>query len=474
MINDFDNIYKIIKLYDSAISVDEAADILEKISEDTLDIYRCRKREHYLLEKDSLLKQFSPHLGCIKSWCKTEECERCIVNKWCNHYRNNRQNDSYNQIAPTYADFFCGSGGLSLGFHMAGYKLSLANDIEECCIDTLALNHPETPGQHIIRGDINDVIADINNISRYDTVDIVIGGPPCQGFSMANRQRIIDDPRNHLYKSFIEAVSVLKPSFFVMENVRGMLSAKEQIVEDFAKIGYSSEARLLNANDFGIPQNRERVIFIGNRINIDNEQIFEEIEKASNVKPKRSLSVAIDDLPKLQAKRVKNTTEKDDELSGSTCSINHCMENSNDYINEINDGIKAQLIFNHKARYNNARDIEIYSRLNPGDNSSDPKIADIMPYNRRAKIFKDKYYKLEPDKPCKTITAHMKYDCNMYIHPYQARGLTPREAARVQSYPDWYFFSGAYTKTYMQVGNSVPPLLSKIIATVLKKYIEEV
>ena len=87
-----------------------------------------------------------------------------------------------------------------------------------------------------------------------------------------------------------------------------------------------------------------------------------------------------------------------------------------------------------------------------------------MPYKRREKIFKDKYYKLEPDKTCKTITAHMKYDCNMYIHPFEARGLTPREAARIQSFPDDYYFRGAYTKTYMQVGNSVPPLLSEIIA----------
>ena len=96
-----------------------------------------------------------------------------------------------------------------------------------------------------------------------------------------------------------------------------------------------------------------------------------------------------------------------------------------------------------------------------------------MPYKRREKIFKDKYYKLEMDRPCKTITAHMKFDCNMYIHPDQARGLTPREAARIQSYPDDYYFRGAYTTTYMQVGNSVPPLLSKTIATVIRHKLEE-
>ena len=101
------------------------------------------------------------------------------------------------------------------------------------------------------------------------------------------------------------------------------------------------------------------------------------------------------------------------------------------------------------------------------------KIADIMPYKSRSHIFKDKYFKLEPEKVCKTITAHMKFDCNMYIHPSQARGLTPREAARVQSYPDDYYFRGSFTKTYMQIGNSVPHLLGRAIASIIKKYLKE-
>ena len=146
---------------------------------------------------------------------------------------------------------------------------------------------------------------------------------------------------------------------------------------------------------------------------------------------------------------------------------------NNAYINLINQNRDINITCNHKSRYNNDRDIEIYSRLLPGDKSDDPKIADIMPYKNRNHIFKDKYFKLEPDKVCKTITAHMKFDCNMYIHPSQSRGLTPREAARIQSYPDDYYFRGSFTKTYMQVGNSVPPLLGRAIATVLKKYIKE-
>ena len=137
----------------------------------------------------------------------------------------------------------------------------------------------------------------------------------------------------------------------------------------------------------------------------------------------------------------------------------------------VNDNRIFPLILNHKARYNNDRDIKIFTKLNPGDLSDDPKIADIMPYTRRNGIFRDKYYRLCTDKPCKTITAHMEYDGNMYIHPDQARGLTPREAARIQTYPDNYFFCGPYTKTYAQIGNSVPPLIAKTIAEVIKKYV---
>ena len=128
-------------------------------------------------------------------------------------------------------------------------------------------------------------------------------------------------------------------------------------------------------------------------------------------------------------------------------------------------------LYNHKNRYNNDRDIEIFTLLPQGKNSLHKSIEHIMPYKSRNHIFKDKYFKLDENDVCKTITSHMKHDCNMYIHPYQARGLSPREAARIQSYPDSYFFLGSYTKTYMQIGNSVPPLMARYFAKVIKKYL---
>lgn len=401
---------------------------------------------------------------------KEQNCSKCPVCKYCNTYIENARK-SVNNASLKMIDLFCGAGGLSLGFSQEGFVTSLANDIQDCCVDTYAHNHPETPRDHIVLGDIKDVIKNLDELLDGRTVDIVVGGPPCQGFSMANRQRLIDDPRNYLYKSYVEVVEKVRPKFFVMENVKGMLSVAEQVKEDFRNIGYSVECHVLNAKDFGVPQNRERLIYIGNCIGIDNEQIFQEIFELSESIPEHNLGDALFGLRVLNASRVKNATESGSIESGYKIEKN-LISDTNDYIAYINQNRKMAVVSNHKARYNNDRDIEIYSRMEQGDRSDDPKIADIMPYARRNDIFKDKYFKLENDKVCKTITAHMKFDCNMYIHPTQARGLTPREAARVQSYPDDYFFRGAYTKTYMQIGNSVPPLLGRTIAQVIKRYMK--
>lgn len=401
---------------------------------------------------------------------RMQNCSACPVCKYCNTFIENART-SINDDSLKMIDLFCGAGGLSLGFTQEGFVTSLANDIQECCVDTYAHNHPETPRDHIVLGDIKDVTENLNELLDGRTVDIVVGGPPCQGFSMANRQRLIDDPRNYLYKSYVEVVKKVYPEFFVMENVRGMLSVAEQVKEDFRNIGYSVECHILNAKDFGVPQNRERLIYIGNRIGVDNEQIFNEIFELGEKIPEYNLGDALFALRELEASRIKNATETGSVESGYKIEKNNIAD-TNEYISYINQGRTATVVMNHKARYNNDRDIEIYGRMNQGDRSDDPKIADIMPYARRNNIFKDKYFKLENDKVCKTITAHMKFDCNMYIHPTQARGLTPREAARVQSYPDDYFFRGAYTKTYMQIGNSVPPLLGRVIAQVIKRYMK--
>lgn len=450
-------------------SSDDYAETLERFTE-RIDEEFLQGRADAICKNIDGNPELKLAMGRLASFCNDDNCGKCSVRKYCNRYINTRRKLA-NSNKLQMVDLFCGAGGLSLGFIQEGFTTVLANDIEECCVDTYAHNHPETPRDHIVLGDIRLVTDHLEELLKDKNVDIVVGGPPCQGFSMANRQRLIDDPRNKLYKSYVEIVKRVQPKFFVMENVKGMLSVANQVKEDFQSIGYSVECKVLNAKDFGVPQNRERLIYIGNRIGIDNKSIFEELEALSLKIPNHVLGDALAGLRSLVASRKKNATEQGSQESGYKIEKNEC-DNPNDYVEYLNQGCQMKLTLNHKARYNNDRDIEIFGRLYQGDRSDDPKIADIMPYARRNNIFKDKYFKLEEDKVCKTITAHMKFDCNMYIHPTQARGLTPREAARVQSYPDDYYFRGAYTKTYMQIGNSVPPLLGRAIASVIKKYME--
>lgn len=435
--------------------------------------------EEIVLLKNLLGKEYDNFISIIATYLKLGIEVDDILKKYMDYYRKDEVIKYLNDNnSPTLVDFFCGAGGMSLGFAQNDFKVLLANDIESVCTETYSFNHLEIPKDRIITGDIKKIV---DNVDKYinEDVDVIIGGPPCQGFSMANRQRVIDDPRNILYKYYVKGVENLKPKFFVMENVKGMLSVAEQVKEDFHNLegeDYDVAYHLFNAKDFSVCQNRERLIYIGIRADISKKigktakDIIEEIENKTKNTDKYVLENAIADLRELQALTIKNATELDTEESGRKIEANRTFSNT-EYVNLINQGKWSKLIFNHKARFNNERDIEIFGRMLPGDKSDSERIADIMPYKSRNDIFKDKYYKLKPNEVCKTITAHMKFDCNMYIHPFQARGLTPREAARVQSYPDDYVFLGSYTKTYMQVGNSVPPLMSRLIANVLKKYI---
>ena len=439
-----------------------------------------KKIEQIDILKDVLGIDFEVSISVISQYVQMDVEIDQNLKKFMDYYRKEAVvNYLDDKTSPTLVDFFCGAGGMSLGFHQNNFKILIANDIESVCTTTYSFNHYEIPKDRIITGDIKEIV---NNVDTYvnEEVDVIIGGPPCQGFSMANRQRIIDDPRNILYTYYVEGVRKLKPKFFVMENVRGMISVADQVIEDFHNledVNYDVYYHVFNARDFGVPQNRERLIYIGIRTDISNsinkkaKDIIEEIENEIKNNCTHVLNDAIQGLRKVNALTIKNSTELDIEECGKKIEANKISE-ENEYIRTINQGKKKTLVFNHKARYNNDRDIEIYGRMIPGDNSTSERIADIMPYTSRSHMFKDKYYKLKPNEVCKTITAHMKFDCNMYIHPNQARGLTAREAARVQSYPDNYFFLGALTKTYMQIGNSVPPLMSRNIAFIIKKYIE--
>ena len=367
-------------------------------------------------------------------------------------------------------DLFAGCGGLSLGLEQAGFTPWFVNEIVEQFANTYKFNH-NLSDEHYYIGDIAKLNEHIDEYKEmFEGITLVCGGPPCQGFSMANRQRILDDPRNGLYKQYLIFLRNVRPQFFIMENVKGMMNKIGEIIQNFKEYlgdDYQYDYAVLKAQDFGVPQNRERFIMIGNRMGVSPKAIFAEIDK--NKREAFVLRDALFGLPHLESKKEKGQSGIEDIRSGLT--ERDFDYPQTDFYRFINGKRIITKLYNHKNRYNNERDIEIYRRLPQGANSLHESIADIMPYKRRNEIFKDKYFKLDESQICKTITSHMKFDCNMYIHPWEARGLSPREAARIQTFPDDYVITGSQNMWYAQVGNAVPVKLAKAIGDGIMKFV---
>jgi DNA (cytosine-5)-methyltransferase 1 len=374
----------------------------------------------------------------------------------------------------SFVDTFAGAGGLSLGMENAGFNPIFVNEIEPRFLESYYFNR-ELPLENYFCDDIKKLVNEHEKYKHhFQNIDLFIGGPPCQGFSMANRQPILDDPRNELYKNYLELLHLIQPKFFIMENVKGMMNKSDEIKNDFQeKVGsnYSIEIILLNAKDFNIPQNRERVFVIGSRLkNVKASEIVKNILKDKVTNQSFKLKDALKGLPDLMPKKIKNASKLENEEIGFKFRNYPIKETS--YMCFLNNN-KTDYLNNHINRYNNDRDVEIFSRLPQGANSLHESIKDIMPYKSRNHMFKDKYFKLNEDENSKTITSHMKYDCNMYIHPTQARGLSPREAARIQTFPDDYVFMGANNGWYAQIGNAVPVKLAEVIGKNIMKYLRD-
>ena len=462
-----------------------SASISETIISELKDMGVIDTDEDLPILKNIAKDLYARFINCVSFYITNQKIFGNQLDKLNDKKRKQIQDEFKKELRPTFADFFAGAGGLSCGFTQAGFRVCFANDFEDVCVRTYRYNHPEVPVDKVVKDDIRKIVDNVQNYIDED-VDVVVGGPPCQGFSSANQQRIIDDPRNELYKYYIECVKKILPKFVVMENVRGMLKVADQVVEDYESIkekkngvtySYAVSYKLLNSLDFSVAQSRERLIYIAIRNDVAEKKditpkaIFEEICKANEDKPHYLLRDALEYIKPLDAPRIKNMNEKDDELTGKKTDVNSYSGNESEYLKLINEARCIPVLFNHKARYVNDINYEIYRLLNQGDDASDPKISGIMPYSNRLHCFKDKYFKLVADKPSRTITAHLRMDCHSHIHPYQIRAITPREAARCQSFPDDYLFLGPYLKTYMQIGNAVPCLMAKGIAKVLKKYL---
>lgn len=375
-----------------------------------------------------------------------------------------------------FIDLFCGAGGLSVGLEQEGFRPVAAIDKDRSAILTYRFNRPWLTGGNIIHDDIRDLVGQ----DLFPHVPVVVGGPPCQGFSVVNKHKKENDERNDLYKFYVHSVSQVRPDIFLMENVEGILQLYRMIQESFHKVGYiTCNPLVVNTKDFGFPQSRKRAFILG--IKKDYEKISDELyhlfraELQRHLKPAAlyTLRDAISDLPQLEAKTMKNATYSEKSVWGYTFA--GFQDAVSPYARLVNRGLPINVpLLNHRSKYNNDRDIQIFQLLRPGEKSDAESIQAINPYKNRADIFRDKFDKLLADEPCKAITAHMYYDCNMYIHPDQARGLTPREAARVQGFPDDYLFLGSPNEWYRQIGNAVSPLMARILARGLNLVLERI
>ena len=345
-----------------------------------------------------------------------------------------------NNSSLTVLDLFCGCGGLSLGFQQAGFNVKLGIDAWEDAIKTFNFTHKSAKG---IVADLFSISPqEISKTTGLDTVDIIIGGPPCQGFSIAGK-RMIDDERNQLYKSFVEFVSFYRPKAFLMENVPNVMSMgkgviKEQITQDFEKLGYHISSKILMASDFGVPQNRRRAFFIGFKENCNFEFPTPFTNQAV------TSFDAISDLPDYSVS------------DGEKYPIDIQSEYQK-FMRENSLGL-----YNHQITQHNEKTVSIISLVPDGGN-----YKDLPEEFRKTRNVNIAWTRLNSQKPSFTIDTGHRH----HFHYKFNRVPTVRESARIQSFPDNFIFLGTKTSQYKQVGNAVPPMLAKILAIQIKKYL---
>lgn len=346
---------------------------------------------------------------------------------------------------PTILDLFSGCGGLSYGLERAGFEVILGIDNWSESLKTFAFNHPHAK---ILEGDVSKIkAADIQKLVSKKKIDVIVGGPPCQGFSLSG-PRNFKDPRNRLYLDFIRLVKEIKPKAFIVENVPGLAAlfggeVKEKIIEEFTKLGYIVNAKVLNASDYGVPQNRKRIIFVG----IRGKKKFEFPEPTHIGDKKNTVGDAINDLPKLT--NILGAEESDYEGKATS-----------DYQKKMRKDSKC--IYNHVASSHAQQTRDIVSLVPEGGN-----YKDLPEKFKKTRNFNVAWTRLHRSKPSPTIDTGHRH----HFHPTENRVPTVREAARIQSFPDTFKFLGTKTSQYKQVGNAVPPVLAEQIGKKLLEYL---
>jgi DNA (cytosine-5)-methyltransferase 1 len=357
-------------------------------------------------------------------------------------------------IERTAIDLFCGAGGLSEGFRQAGFHVLAGNDFDEAAGETFECTHREA---RFLGGPIQNWSAqDFLKATglRRGELDVLIGGPPCQGFSVYNHQRGLHDERSSLYREYLRIVEGLRPRWVVLENVTGMTSAGQgqavhAILEGLRAQGYRVNAQILKAEEYGVPQERRRLVFLGNRTGDD--VYFPEPTHGPNLKPFNTVWDAIGDLPPLENGEDKGV-------------LPYPGAPETEYQRLMRDG--CSVVLNHSAsrlsKVNEAR-----MRHIPQGGSWRDIPFELLPAGMKRAKRSDhtkRYGRLRWDGLSSTILTKCDIHWGAYIHPAQNRSITVREAARFQSFPDWFEFKGSRTDQYVQVGNAVPPMLGKAIA----------
>lgn len=364
-------------------------------------------------------------------------------------------------------DLFAGAGGLSQGFREAGFAILAANDFDQDAANTFKLNHADTA---FIDGPIQDItierLFDTASIKKGE-LDVLVGGPPCQAFSVYNHQRGFHDERSGLFREYLRIVEGLMPHFVVMENVTGITSvgegrAVDEIYKCLKGLGYHVDHRVLKAEEYGVPQERRRIFFVGTRdlnkvtwptpthLGADDLDLFA-ISAANNRLHYVTVADAISDLAPLG---INQGAEEADYINPPKSSYQKLLRRN------------ADKCFNHVAPYLAAINLERMKHIPQGGSWRDiPRhlLPAGMKKARRSDHTK-RYGRLHPDGLCCTVLTKCDLHWGSYIHPSQERTLTVREAARIQSFPDHIRFTGSRIDQYRQVGNAVPPLLAKAVA----------
>lgn len=399
---------------------------------------------------------------------------------------------SPNEKKPTFVDLFCGCGGFTLGMLRAGFNCKAAIDFNPQAVATLKANLTDTKHsgfssvEHALERDLTQFPPrDLEKLIGTNRLDVIVGGPPCQGFSTARQrdgsnhgtERLKEDSRRHLFRNFLDYVEYFQPKVFVIENVLGLRSAAGgkyfTAVQHEARVlgrtkglpGYRVHPQIERGEKLGVPQKRRRQLIIGVRADLPG-YFPTELKPAKRAALGAMLGDAIGDLPPLSAGEGEITVSYDIKRRESLFFGGARDAIRRQFLKHVAEVDLSQNLTNHISRPHSLRDLRDFSLLNEGENSANAMRRGItfeFPYDKSS--FKDRYTRQHRNRPCSTIVAHLSKDGLMFIHPTQNRSLTPREAARVQSFPDWFTFPKARTHAFRMIGNAVPPLVAEAVGS---------